>query len=468
VVLAVVALVTCPATAYATTPVPVRAEVINDGGTVGRSVVPAPAVPLPADERQSQRSALLAKVLAEARKWVGYVEAPPGSNLTVFSKAYPWPGPVPWCAIFTSMVSQWAGARADVVYPRTASVAAARAWFIQRGRYDRTPEPGDWIVFGPTGADHVELVVAVTRDQVTTVGGNTNVGPSVNNGSDGVYEIRYARSNPAINGYGHPDYGVSGGASTAPVVPPSNGMLPITGGSRTLVAVLYAAGVAMLAGGLALRIGARRRGRHVRAMRAGTVCMVAGTVLCVAAVSGASMVAMLRLAPGKYLLDAGDRHRRRSRDVGGRVPLICAFSYKIVPFGFGGPCRRSLLSEPARARPQPVDRTLHFPVPRLNVSPGQRALGRGEAGPTPLIRLQRLQIEFVLLSTVNEALPLVAGELHGAGLRAATVAHVDVFAVARNLHASAAVCSALDALAECEALRDFYSFHCSPTLVSRS
>ena len=56
-------------------------------------------------------------------------------------------------------------APADVGYPRTAS----GAWYLARGRYDQTSEPGDWVVFGPTGSDHVDLT-AVTRDQVTTIG----------------------------------------------------------------------------------------------------------------------------------------------------------------------------------------------------------------------------------------------------------------------------------------------------------
>jgi hypothetical protein len=283
-------------TVSAAPPPPLDSTVINDGAVV--PAVPAaqqaPAVPLPAGEQADQGSALLRRVLAEARKWTGTLEVPRDSNRTIFGQDYGWDG-VAWCAIFVSTISQWAGAKAGVVYPRTASVAAARAWFLKQGRFGRQPEPGDWVIFGPTGADHVELVVKVTATQIETIGGNTNVGPQSHGGADGVYEIRYLRTNPAIDGYGHPLYAApsgTAGSGHGPLPGPA-GLLPVTGGDRDRLAVLACLGAALLAGGTGLRYAWRRRGAHQRRLHVIAAC---AAILAAAAAAGTLAAALVLAA----------------------------------------------------------------------------------------------------------------------------------------------------------------------------
>lgn len=90
-------------------------------------------------------------------------------------------GDVPWCACFVS----WVFAQNNLSHlvaaetPKGFSYCpAGLAWFQQRGavvgKYDA--KPGDIVFFSWEGngqADHVEIVIAASRDGITTVGGNT-------------------------------------------------------------------------------------------------------------------------------------------------------------------------------------------------------------------------------------------------------------------------------------------------------
>ncbi|REE95149.1 peptidoglycan-binding domain-containing protein [Thermomonospora umbrina] len=147
-----------------------------------------------------------------AKREIGFRES--GTNDTKYNRwlgrigGYPHGGyGYPWCASFQSWIADEAGMRANVDYPRTASCHQGVKWFKDRGRFSRTPRPGDWVFYGPNGATHVELVVRVTGTTITTVGGNTSgsLGGRYYNG-DGVYEKAIYRSNPRIHGYGRPKY----------------------------------------------------------------------------------------------------------------------------------------------------------------------------------------------------------------------------------------------------------------------
>lgn len=113
----------------------------------------------------------------------------------------------PWCMSFQAWVADRAGGKANVDYPRTAGCEAAVIWFKARDWWSSTPHVGDLVFYGPRGGTHVELVVAVDADEITTVGGNTSGSLSGQyfNG-DGVYEKTVSRSSSRIYGYGRPNY----------------------------------------------------------------------------------------------------------------------------------------------------------------------------------------------------------------------------------------------------------------------
>ena len=184
-------------------------------------------------------------MIAEAKKHLGYKES--GQNNTKFNH---WLGQIPnypeggfgypWCHAFVSYClahSDNAGAG-----PRTAGCAAGHSWFAERGRYSKQPHVGDLLYYWgrnkKTGAfeyTHVELVVAVSPNEVTTIGGNTSGGatiggPRLFNG-DGVYAKGVKRNSAGIDGYGSPLYasgaadvkgGFAGGSTGSAVKPMTN------------------------------------------------------------------------------------------------------------------------------------------------------------------------------------------------------------------------------------------------------
>lgn len=144
-----------------------------------------------------------------AQAEVGYRES--GTNQTKFNR---WLGSIggttayPWCASFQSWVADRAGGRAGVDYPRTAGCLTAVEWFKNHGRWSSTPHVGDWVLYGPGGGTHVELVVGVTSRTITTIGGNTSGSLSGRYyAGDGVYKKQVTRASSRIYGYGRPIYG---------------------------------------------------------------------------------------------------------------------------------------------------------------------------------------------------------------------------------------------------------------------
>ena len=149
-------------------------------------------------------------LVAEAKKHLGYRES--GENDTKFNRwlgkiaSYPHDGfGYPWCHAFVSFCL-WNSDNADCG-PKTASCLMGVDWFRKKGRFSQTPHVGDIVYFGPNGGTHVELVVGVGPDTITTIGGNTSGsvdGQTFFNGN-GVYQ-KVVKRTSRIFGYGHPVY----------------------------------------------------------------------------------------------------------------------------------------------------------------------------------------------------------------------------------------------------------------------
>jgi hypothetical protein len=148
------------------------------------------------------------QILAVARRELGTVESPPGSNRTKYGRAYGNDG-LKWCAVFLWWVFREAGA-STLIHPRTAYTPTLAQWFIDRGRFDRNPRVGDLVFFNwkdkVDRIQHVGLVEAVEPGTIVTIEGNT----SEANQSDGGRVMRRRRAcNSSIAGYGHPAYALS-------------------------------------------------------------------------------------------------------------------------------------------------------------------------------------------------------------------------------------------------------------------
>ena len=141
------------------------------------------------------------RVIEIAHGELGYRET--GVNIQKYSPAVPgleWSQGQPWCATFTCWVFLQAGGKPNEDFPLTASCLQQVAWGRSRGRFYSTPKVGDLAMYGPNGGTHVEIVVAVSGDTVTTIGGNTSGswGGNYWNG-DGVYK----KTRPASAAYGY-------------------------------------------------------------------------------------------------------------------------------------------------------------------------------------------------------------------------------------------------------------------------
>lgn len=119
------------------------------------------------------------KALAEARKYLGLHETPPGSNEQQFGAWYGLDGQ-PWCAIFVTYVLVKVGAKGWERGTFTASVAAISlaAAGAQRGlSFTTDPKPGDLVLYGTS--EHVEFFehwVDRSNGIFQALGGNTSSG----------------------------------------------------------------------------------------------------------------------------------------------------------------------------------------------------------------------------------------------------------------------------------------------------
>jgi len=168
--------------------------------------------------------AMIDKVIAEAEKWLGYLEKRSNANLedftanagsnnyTIFAKRYKelWGDNLqgqPWCAMFVSVVL-YSGCGKELV-PHFAYCPYGVNWFKQQGSWHTSgPKRGDVIFFMDSNgvACHVGLVTDANGSTITTIEGNTSsaAGVVANGGCvrKKTYDINYSR----ILGYGRPAY----------------------------------------------------------------------------------------------------------------------------------------------------------------------------------------------------------------------------------------------------------------------
>jgi hypothetical protein len=138
----------------------------------------ARAVPHPAVKNQIGRRAL-----AEAKRWVGTAEDPPGSNRTPFGAWFGLDG-VPWCNIFVSYCFS-VGARytiaagfhgAGCTARGCAYVPTTEAWLRATGMWIGrvSPLPGDIAVYNWDGGppDHIGIVETAAAGSFGAIEGN--------------------------------------------------------------------------------------------------------------------------------------------------------------------------------------------------------------------------------------------------------------------------------------------------------
>lgn len=118
-----------------------------------------------------------------------------------------------WCAMFLSWCANECGYLDSGIMPKSASVAAMKSWYEQRGQYHTKesgykPQPGDVIFFG-NGRSHTGLVTESDHSlsTVTTIEGNTGASQTTpyHQGSR-VKEKKYPLTYASIVGYGTPLY----------------------------------------------------------------------------------------------------------------------------------------------------------------------------------------------------------------------------------------------------------------------
>lgn len=151
----------------------------------------------------------VSKVLAGARKHIGFVETP--ENRTEFGKWYGADGN-PWCAMFVSKVFHDAGLALPASTRKGFAYTPSGArWFRDQGRWSDHPHVGDVVFFRMPGTakkriNHVGIVEQVHPDgSITTIEGNTTApgaGGSQRNGG----AVARKRRKKHIAGYGRPRY----------------------------------------------------------------------------------------------------------------------------------------------------------------------------------------------------------------------------------------------------------------------
>lgn len=165
------------------------------------------------------------KVIAEALKWVGYLEkassykldhmtANAGSNnYTIFSEWYKNKGygnyqAQPWCAMFVSYVFGNVISNSEQIMPHFHYCPTAVNWFKSNQRLAVNPEIGDVIFFKDSKgtACHTGIVYAFDDRNVYTIEGNTSLALGVVANGGAVVKKSYARNNSKIIGYGRPKW----------------------------------------------------------------------------------------------------------------------------------------------------------------------------------------------------------------------------------------------------------------------
>jgi len=187
------------------------AGLVVDGivGPRTRAALAAAAPPAP-DPPDTGDSIVGRKALAEARRFVGTVESPPGSNRTPFGAWFGADG-APWCAIFVSYCfavgagyTIAAGFSGPGCTSRGCSyVPTTRAWLKAAGMWlgRVEPRPGDIAVYNWDGGEPAHIGIVESGDgrgAFTAIEGNTAVGDDSNGGA----VMRRARRLSEVDGFG--------------------------------------------------------------------------------------------------------------------------------------------------------------------------------------------------------------------------------------------------------------------------
>jgi hypothetical protein len=165
-----------------------------------------------------------AALIAEAEKWVGYLEKETGAclndfkanagdgNFTVFGAWYGLNG-YAWCAMFVSYAAWKAGIPETVIPKQKSCTADGVAFFRRAGRWHPEagylPQPGDIVYFTRDGgktAAHTGIVCKTGAARVYTIEGNTSGGSALISNGGSVVKKSYPLAYDKIFGYGNPAY----------------------------------------------------------------------------------------------------------------------------------------------------------------------------------------------------------------------------------------------------------------------
>jgi hypothetical protein len=158
-----------------------------------------------------------AAVLEVARRELGTVESPHGSNRTKYGQAYGWNG-VAWCAIFCWYVFGRAGVAPLI--PKSASTVVMRDWYRARGQWHTSnPQPGDLVFFKFPGnnnpVNHIGIVEGVEPGgTLVVIEGNTAGTASGDQRNGGMVARKRRMSN--IVGFARPAYTRAPAAAPTP------------------------------------------------------------------------------------------------------------------------------------------------------------------------------------------------------------------------------------------------------------
>ncbi len=164
-----------------------------------------------------------AKVIAEAKKWNGYLEKGSNANLesltanagdgnyTIFAKWYKdYFGDnlqaQPWCAMFCCVCMRIALGK--MIITPFAYTPSGVAYFKKKGWWHTSnPQAGDFIFFkNSSRVCHVGLVVSASGGKVYTIEGNTSSTAGMDRNGGCVRLKSYAPDYSRIAGYGRPPY----------------------------------------------------------------------------------------------------------------------------------------------------------------------------------------------------------------------------------------------------------------------
>jgi hypothetical protein len=122
----------------------------------------------------------------------------------------------PWCSVFVDwchyMAAEKNKAEAQRVScqsgPYGAGCGYSMGYYKAAGQfYTKDPKPGDQIYFGSASSvDHTGLVVAVDKERVYTIEGNTSGQEGVVSNGGGVFKKSYLLTSRKILGYGRPKF----------------------------------------------------------------------------------------------------------------------------------------------------------------------------------------------------------------------------------------------------------------------